>query len=646
MRVRFAAAGVFLLLALSAGAEEDSDFPAPCKGFLESKHAKLAQLWGHYDWRHANPIDRVAISPDGKWVLSSDGVVRLWDVVSGKERLTWTPVPTPKGREVRATAVAFLPDGRRALVATRDSKLRLLELPGGRELRSLDLSRPADVLAVSSDGKTALAAVNGGEVHVVGLPTWELLQVLRGGDDTAATVGFSPDAKRVHAIFVGGGPMRTWDLEQGLGPPIRLVQQPFWDNRTPAAACFSEDGRLGVTRWSDSEAGILDLATGELRSRFQTSGAPLALSYDGKLLATTDASSFVVVWDVPTGRQIRRLSAGGTPTAAAFSRDSKILVVGSDKNLVRAYNLAAKVPLFDAHVGPVLALAVRDASRAAEDRDVLSAGQDTFVKVWDAGTGTVRRTLSGAGNALVGVAFAPNAKNVILGVADDRTVHSWDGTTDVVAASLPAQDSFAGLVTLTPDGKLSLVAASDPSVPKGFVLTLREVSGGTSLTSTETLKAPIGSAAISSDSRTALIGGTDGSVELWDVPRLRRTKSLPGHYQAVTATAIAPSGRRGFTGSAAGMIKIWDLTTGEEAWTIEGHTGPVVALAVSPDGALLLSASADGSVALWDLAKLKPWDKLSLESSADQPSSAIFLSERSFLVGTQRGVILRFDLKN
>ncbi len=128
--------------------------------------------------------------------------------------------------------------------------------------------------------------------------------------------------------------------------------------------------------------------------------------------------------------------------------------------------------------------------------------------------------------------------------------------------------------------------------------------------------------------------------------RLRRTRALRGHYQAVTATAIAPSGRRGFSGSAAGMIKVWDLTTGEEAWTIEGHTGPVVALAVSPDGALLLSASGDGTVALWDMAKLAPWDKLSLESSTDQPSSAAFLSERSFLVGTARGVILRFDIRN
>ena len=624
-----------VLVVLSARAEEPSTFPAPCHGFLESKKTKLVQVWGHYDWRHPNALERVAVSPDGKWVLSSDGVLKLWEVASGRERLAWSPPATPK---IRVNAVAFLPDGRRALVSTRDGKLRLLELPGGRELRTLDFPRPADALAVSADGKTALAGVNGGEVHVVSLPTWETLQVLRGGDDTALTVGFSPDAKRAHAIYLGGGAMRTWDVEQGL--PVRSVLIPFYDNRTPTASCVSEDGRFGATRWSDSETGVLELATGELRSRFLTPGFPLALSYDGKLLATSDGSSFVVIWDVASGRQVRRLSAGGVPTVAAFSRDSKVLVVGSDKGLVRACNLAAGSPLFDAHFGPVLALAA-----TAEGKDVLSAGQDSFVKVWDPAAGTVRRTLSGASTGLVGVASAPNGKG-ILGVGEDRAVHTWDGTTNVVASSLPPEDAFAGLLALTPDGRFSLVAASDPALAKGFVLTLRDLAGGTSLTSTDTLKAPLGSASISSDSKAALLGGTDGSVELWDVERLRRTRALRGHYQAVTATAIAPSGRRGFSGSAAGMIKVWDLTTGEEAWTIEGHTGPVVALAVSPDGALLLSASGDGTVALWDMAKLAPWDKLSLESSTDQPSSAAFLSERSFLVGTARGVILRFDIRN
>jgi WD40 repeat protein len=75
---------------------------------------------------HTDLAERVAISPDGRRALSAaapkDESVRLWDVQTGKELLRFEP-----GDHI--SALAFAPDGRRALLGGTSKLLRLWSLP-------------------------------------------------------------------------------------------------------------------------------------------------------------------------------------------------------------------------------------------------------------------------------------------------------------------------------------------------------------------------------------------------------------------------------------------------------------------------------------------------------------------------------------
>jgi WD40 repeat protein/predicted Ser/Thr protein kinase len=105
---------------------------------------------------HSSVVNGLAFLPDGRSFLSSssDGSVRRWDADSGKE--LWT---AKIGDEVRSVAVSA--DGRRALAVgnkgANEATLYLWELPSGRELyRSPPLAKHVMGVALSADGRFAL----------------------------------------------------------------------------------------------------------------------------------------------------------------------------------------------------------------------------------------------------------------------------------------------------------------------------------------------------------------------------------------------------------------------------------------------------------------------------------------------------------
>jgi RNA polymerase sigma factor (sigma-70 family) len=182
-------------------------------------------------------------------VAGADGVIRLLDATTGKER------GRLQGHRDRIHSLAFSADGTPlASAGQQDSTFRLWDVARARELRRFDV--PAFSVALSPDG--ALVAAGGDDE---GVRVWETTtgrQVLWLKNDQtfwtrACNVLFSPDGRTL-ATGSMNGQVRLWEVTTGQ-ERRRLEGHPDW----VACLAFTPDGRRLLTGGLDTSALVWDL---------------------------------------------------------------------------------------------------------------------------------------------------------------------------------------------------------------------------------------------------------------------------------------------------------------------------------------------------------------------------------------------------
>jgi serine/threonine protein kinase len=246
-----------------------------------------------------------------------------------------------------------------------------------------------------------------------------------------------------------------------------------------------------------------------------------------------------------------------------------------------------------AHRGAVTAVA-----SGLDDQWIVSAGADSAVRVWQASTGKLLRTIELAEGAPS--AFAVDNRRALVG-HQDGTVVLWDlESATRVATFRPGAGSVTGpvtavafqgerLVAVRQDGAVALLDAAAPDTPT--VLLTAQASGGHMIAAAH--------------GRGLLVSaGFDRTVRLWrgTEPELVRAWRLTGDSAAI---AIAPDGGYMACGSAGGVVAYQPRPAlrgpaSYVAQRFKAHDGRITALAVAGTG-LLASAGADGSLKLWTL---------------------------------------------
>jgi WD40 repeat protein len=550
----------------------------------------------------------LAWSPDGRLLASAGtsrnrgepdgpGAVRLWDVATRKEvrALAWPD-------EARAGQVAFTPDGKQVVATASDSSVRFWDVAtgaealrfqfGGGALRALALAPGGKLLAVAGDNH----ATRGD--RTVYLWEWASNKPPRkvpAPERGVTALAFAPDGKTLAAGSDDRHGVYLWDVASGR--LLWRLSEPDGGNLVRGLA-FTPDGKaLAATAYSYKPhhfvGGITlyDLATGEPRRRLVSDGESpegVAVSRDGKWIAARTGSG-ARVWELPGGREV-----GGE---AAAHRSPANQIVASAGGLI------------------------------------VTAGDDTTVRLWDAATGRQRHRLD-HGGWVRAVAVSPDGTKVASSSLDD-TVRLWDAASGREIYRLAGHGEVGGQRSLrfTPDGRRLLSFGDD------FYLRLWDVRNGKAVA--EHAIRPTGVKVPDEDSdareREMLRGMTpaffsaDGKVMVLDCLRDTfvfdvttgkelRKMTLPGRgvgdraalspdgrsllgaeYGEVTQVPL-PGGKTRFVYPDAHPVVLYDAGTGREVWRTFAPGYGAGAVAFSPGGKLVAASGEgpQGRISLWD----------------------------------------------
>ena len=285
---------------------------------------------GTVRYRQDERIERIAYSPDGRFVVTDNGKLGLqvWDARDGhKVRRLDLGVDyvhdfafSPNGKTLAATCFGL--DRQKRLLAHR---LILADFASGSEIKKIEGGQGHTALRLSfaPDGKTV--ATIGDMLRFWDVPSGKLSLEASLGAEELREIAFSPDAAS-HLVAVSNQTVHLWNVADRREE--RQLKDP--DGSSSSCLAFSPDGKIlakpagfegAIQLWRIADGRPLERLTGKNRSVHS-----LAFSPDGKHLAATGGEGHLTIWNLEAGAANEPLATDGLADGPlAFSPDGRTI---------------------------------------------------------------------------------------------------------------------------------------------------------------------------------------------------------------------------------------------------------------------------------------------------------------------------------
>ena len=477
----------------------------------------LAQAGGEPVFEQQGPLQSLAFSPDGHWLVTVGTSAQLWDLTNAHPMESRKPL---SGNSSGFTYALFSPDS------------RWLVIVGGVNLRLFDLTRtdptstPHDLggrdvftYSIAISRRWLVTGNHDGTAHILDLAADDPAKAIRIVGGYTNPIDRNPVSRLALSasgrwLVTWSGDVRMWDLNADASAAPKLLEG---EDCNIEHIVMNSDGPWHISNWQ------------------------VVISPNNRWFIAVGSDHTLLARDRYAPDSAANILRGHDAqiNCMAISPDARWLVTGSDDHTARVWDLTAADPaphVLRGHDSGIKCLAI-----SPDARWVVTAASDATCRLWDITApeaAVIPVRLRGYEKAIGRQAISSDDRWFITG-STDGSIRAWDMTEDDIGVS----------VKLMRDPKP--VASLEISPKSNWLVTLAE-----------------------SDSESRLwpltVANPGSDVEV-----------LCGHGGPILCRAFSPDGHWFVTGSSDKTCRVWDLTSLNPSTTskvLHGHDGSISCL--------------------------------------------------------------------
>lgn len=588
---------------------------------------------------HAAPVTALGISAPGNQMLSAseDGTVKLWSL----------PMVAPKGfaHPDQITSLVLTNDGAKLVTGGNDKVVRLWNIATGAKERDFPgPTLPIGSVAISANGAIIAATSADKTVTLWNAADAKVLRKLPLPAISQA-VAFSADAQ---SVFVGlaDGAIQQIKVAEPKDKKDDTKVLPAQHKGAIVSLAVSPKGDMLFSASADKTIQTWALPDGTPKAKFDHVGPIVAmtLSKDGTRLAAV-GDKIIKVWNSADAKEVASLKLAVDAKAVSISPDNARLVITSDK-LAQVYELDGTLVETLPHDGPVHGVAFVDAKKVVtggadklarlwtsslirqhkhqgpvrhavftpKGDQIVSAGDDKTIKIWNAADGKEFKSFANEA-AITHLSLNVDATKIAT-AGSDKVVKIWNVADGKTSAAIPMAAPVQSL-TLSPNAQRIAVGLTEGAAN---VVRVHDIALGKDVQVFTDHTAPLKSVQFLADNRTLVTASADKTAKLLDVGVVT---ALVAHPAGATFTQYHNTGTQIVTAGADKTVKLWDLAKANVIKPFGPVADPIKAVAFSRDFTKIAAATGK-IVKVWNVADAKEIvtlthavDVLSLSFSTD-----------------------------